>query len=99
MRVQGTSLAWADHDPATAKHPGQREPASNRSRSWIKTSTPWEDQGFCLRLGSGNAADRLLGCCTSFGLIGVRLQELLQATGPKAVMPLTIQPLLVCWTA
>jgi hypothetical protein len=60
---------------------------------------PGEDQGFCLRLVSGNSAYRLLGCSTSSGLIGVRLQELPQATGPMAVMPLILQPLLVCWTS
>ena len=40
MWVQGTSLAWAGHDPATAKHRGQRETTSTRSRSTLETSTP-----------------------------------------------------------
>jgi hypothetical protein len=35
MCAQGISLAWDGHRLTTAKHRGQREPASTRSRSWI----------------------------------------------------------------
>jgi hypothetical protein len=55
-------LAWAGHGLTTAKHRGQREPASTRARSWIKTNAPGEKQGLLQRLGrverdQGHAAE------------------------------------------
>jgi hypothetical protein len=41
----------------------------------------------------------LLGGCIVSGLIGACLQKGPQATGPRTVMPLTLRPLLVCWTS